>query len=137
MTETETTAAVDALLAEHGLDEAVIEERNTIIDAKTDAPLVAALRALRAEDIRLQKVEKETKARRDAIRKLVKERFVAGDTQLVIVEGNESTVLAKMVYPEPTVSVNTEYVKANFTPLDNPEMFKRTESTPRMTMVQD
>ena len=123
---------IEQLLAEADLDDVLATKRVTIVD---NPAKVNALLALQAEEKKLAAEEKAAKARREAIRGLIRKEINAGDEHLVAMVGDEPHLIAKMVYPEPTTRVNTEYVKEHFSLVDHPEMWTRTESTPRLTVV--
>lgn len=137
---------IDALLLEAGLDGVLAEVHTTLVD---DEAKVAAIKALQVEDRRLAAEIKGATARREAIKKIIKGFFKPGDEALIVVEKRVEhgepdvddvvetpRLVAKMSYPEPTVTVNTEYVKATFPYPDHMEFYNVRESTPRL-LVQD
>lgn len=135
---------IDALLAAGGLDDVLQETRTTLVD---DEAKVAAIRALQREDRELAAKIKADGIRREAIRKLIKGFIRQGDDNLVVNEtfpaGPEPAVLevrtrvvAKMSYPEPTVSVNTAYIKEHYPYPAHREFYTVRESTPRL-LVQE
>lgn len=129
MTDTKTSIDIDDLLAEFDLDTVLAKAHVTLVD---EPPKVAALLALQAEERKLAAEAKQIDDRRKAIRELIKNSVKPGDDNLVVMKDDEPIVVAKMSYPEPTTRVNTEYVKVNFPFVDYPEMWVRSESTPRL-----
>lgn len=140
--EVKTTAAkpeidIDALLKEAGLDGVLAESHTTLVDEPTQ---VATITALQVEDRKLAAEIKAATARREAIKKLIKQFFKPGDDALIVVEPpaegygaeQEPRVVAKMSYPEPTVSVNVEYVKEHYPYPKHREFYNVKESTPRL-----
>jgi hypothetical protein len=128
---------IDALLLEAGLDGVLAESHVTLVD---DEAQVATINALQVEDRKLAAEIKSAEARRKAISGLIKGFFKPGDEALIVSEppadgyGAEHAprVVAKMSYPEPTVTVNVEYVKTTFPYPDHLEFYNVKESTPRL-----
>jgi hypothetical protein len=124
---------IEKLLAEADLDSVLTQVHVTVVDP---GPQANALLALCAEDRKLAAETKALASRREVIRDLIKQAIKPGDDNLIVMEGDgeeqHPRVLAKMSYPEPTTRVNTAYIKENFPAIDYPEMWTRTESTPRL-----
>ena len=127
---------LEQLLRDLALETVLDNPRVTIIEDETE---VTALIELQREDRRLAAAEAAIKKRREGIRALIRESVVPGDEALVVVTGPERDTprtVAKVVYPEPTVRVNVEYVKTTYPFPEHREFYIVTESTPRL-LVQE